>query len=123
MKDHLFIQSLEKEGQEWLRGESAIPAAQWGGQLETGRSLTHTRAPLAPSERKRGERNEREGRGGGGTEGGGVQKAERERERESKARNRELLVGDYLLKDSEKEQESNKVDSGDEKEEKRRHGG
>lgn len=34
LKDHLFIQSLEKEGQEWLRGESAIPAAPWGGQLE-----------------------------------------------------------------------------------------
>lgn len=80
MKDHLFIQSLEKEGQEWLRGESAIPAAQWGGQLETGRSLTHTRAPLAPSERKRGERNEREGRGGRRDRGRGSPEG---RERES----------------------------------------
>lgn len=76
---------------------------------------------MAPSERKRGERNEREGRGG--EEGQREGESRRQRERESKARNRELLVGDYLLKDSEKEQESNKVDSGDEKEEKRRHGG
>lgn len=29
LKDHLFIHSLEKEGQEWLRGESAMAAANW----------------------------------------------------------------------------------------------
>lgn len=50
LKDHLFIQSLEKEGQELLRGESAIGVAQWGGQLEL--ELAHTGA-LAPSETKR----------------------------------------------------------------------
>lgn len=50
MKDHLFIQSLEKDGQELLRGESAIGAAQWVGQQEL--ELARTRA-LAPSKRKR----------------------------------------------------------------------
>lgn len=39
LKDHLFIQSLEKEGQELLRGESAMGPQQplgpgWGGQDE-----------------------------------------------------------------------------------------
>lgn len=48
MKDHLFIQSLEKDGQELLRGESAIGAAQRVGQQE----LELARA-LAPSKRKR----------------------------------------------------------------------
>lgn len=61
MKDHLFIQSLEKDGQELLRGESAIGAAQRVGQQE----LELARA-LAPSKRKRevregGRKSEREG--------------------------------------------------------------
>ena len=51
LKDHLFIQSLEKEGQEWLRGESAMGAVQRGGQLEL--ELAYTGA-VAPSERKVG---------------------------------------------------------------------
>lgn len=46
LKDHLFIHSLEKEGQELLRGESAIAAV-------LAHSLTHTGAPLTPSERVR----------------------------------------------------------------------
>lgn len=65
MKDHLFIQSLEKDGQELLRGESAIGAAQWVGQQEL--ELARTRA-LAPSKRKREVR-----------EGGSEETSERER--------------------------------------------
>lgn len=68
MKDHLFIQSLEKDGQELLRGESAIGAAQWVGQQEL--ELARTRA-LAPSKRKREVR-----------EGGSEETSEREREGE-----------------------------------------
>lgn len=71
MKDHLFIQSLEKDGQELLRGESAIGAAQWVGQQEL--ELARTRA-LAPSKRKREVR-----------EGGSEETSEREGERHQEA--------------------------------------
>lgn len=67
LKVHLFIQSLEKDGHEWFRGDSAIPAAaaqQGGSQLRL--ELTHTGA-LAPSE----ERKER----GGGSKGGETERA------------------------------------------------
>lgn len=43
LKDHLFIQSLEKDGQEWLRGESAMKSEKPGQQesrLELGEDCT-----------------------------------------------------------------------------------
>lgn len=80
LKDHLFIQSLEKEGQEWLRGESAIRAAQWGGQQEL-ELLTWS------TQREEGREEE---------EGG------RRREGESKGSSKERLVGDYLPRDGTK---------------------
>lgn len=52
LKDHLLFQSLEKDGQEWLRGESAIGAAQWRGLLEL--ELTHTGALVLSENRKEG---------------------------------------------------------------------
>lgn len=80
-----------------LRGESAIAAV-------LAHSLTHTGAPLTPSERVRERERERGGR--------------REGRRESQARDRELVVGAYLLQDSSAE---NRVKKGVKEKERKKH--